>query len=337
MLSEVKWIKITTNIFDDEKIKIIDTYPARDEILVIWFKLLALAGKSNQNGFLFMNDKIPYTKEMLAAIFNRDIKSIQMALALFQKFGMIEIVENELISITNWDKHQNTDGLDKIREQTRNRVAKHRQKKARLLTSNVTSNVTVTNGNAIEEEIEEEIEEDINNNNVQKQVLNKSIKSIYDYYSKLNLIKHRKLTDSMRKSIKKALEEYTIVELKELLNRHSIICELTRNNSYPVKKRGLDVFFSQKVSNNAGAPLIYEEYLEGGSKFERYVTNDYKEGENNGQHKGNNSQGNEQGKTKHEASRSVEENGYNTTDAADKVVERYGKEIDTSDLDDLPF
>ena len=52
-MAEVKWIKITTNIFDDEKIKLIDTMPDRDALLVVWFKLLTLAGKTNDNGFLY--------------------------------------------------------------------------------------------------------------------------------------------------------------------------------------------------------------------------------------------------------------------------------------------
>jgi len=152
-MAEVKWIKITTNIFDDEKIKIIDTYPARDEILVIWFKLLALAGKVNQNGMLFMNSKIAYTPEMLSAIFNREVNSIKLALTTFNEFGMIEIEDNEVITISNWDKHQNVEGLDKIREQNRIRQQKHRDKKL-LIECNVTDNVTVTQDNAIEEELD---------------------------------------------------------------------------------------------------------------------------------------------------------------------------------------
>jgi len=118
---------------------------------------------------------------------------------------------------------------------------------------------------------------DNKNNIVQKQVLNESIKSIFDYYVELDLVKHKKLTDSMKKSLNKALKEYTADELKALLRRHSDICESTKNNQYPVKKRGLDIFYSQKISNNAGSPLIYEEYLEGGAKYERYIIDKYVE------------------------------------------------------------
>ena len=57
-MAEVKWIKITTDIFDDEKILMIETLPSADTILVIWFKLLALAGKSNNNGVFMLSHRI---------------------------------------------------------------------------------------------------------------------------------------------------------------------------------------------------------------------------------------------------------------------------------------
>lgn len=156
-MADIKWIKITTDIFDDEKIKIIDKYPARDEILVIWFKLLSLAGKVNESGMLFMSNRIPYTSEMLAAIFNREEKTIEMALTIFLKFGMINVEDNEVISIANWEKHQNIDGMEKIKEQSRLRTLKHREKQKLLAQPeecNANGNATVTVCNAIEEDKE---------------------------------------------------------------------------------------------------------------------------------------------------------------------------------------
>ena len=46
-MADIKWIKITTDIFDDEKILLIESLPEADSIIVIWFKLLCLAGKMN--------------------------------------------------------------------------------------------------------------------------------------------------------------------------------------------------------------------------------------------------------------------------------------------------
>jgi phage replisome organizer N-terminal domain protein len=150
-MSEIKWIKITTDIFDDEKIRLIDALPDHDAILVIWFKILALAGKHNRNGLLMMSDKVHYTDEMLATIFQRPLNSVRMALGVFEQFGMIEIIDG-VITLPNWEKHQNIDGMERIKEQTRNRVARHREKQKNIALGNVTCNVTVTDGNALEEE-----------------------------------------------------------------------------------------------------------------------------------------------------------------------------------------
>ena len=148
-MSEIKWIKITTDIFDDEKICLIDALPDHDAILVIWFKILALAGKHNRNGLLIMSDKVHYTDEMLATIFRRPLNTVRMALGIFEQFGMVEIIDG-VITLPNWEKHQNIDGMEKIKEQTRKRVARHREKQKEL----AIGNVTVTKSNAIEEDRE---------------------------------------------------------------------------------------------------------------------------------------------------------------------------------------
>ena len=158
-MSEVKWIKIATNIFDDEKIKLIEILPEADGIIVIWFKLLCLAGKQNNNGIFMMNDKIAYTDEMLSTIFRKPLPLIRSALGTFENFQMIEIINN-VITIPNWDKHQNIDGLEKIREQGKLRAAKHREKQKQLV--NNESNVTVTLRNALDIDIEK----DKDNNNL---------------------------------------------------------------------------------------------------------------------------------------------------------------------------
>jgi len=138
---EVKWIKIIVNIFDDEKMKLIDAMPDSDTVLVIWFKILALAGKSNHSGILFFADKIPYTDEMLSTIFNRKLEVVRYALKIFSQFGMVEIEDN-VISVINWEKHQNIDSLQKIKEQNRLRQSKFREnQKDKLLEKN---NVTKT-------------------------------------------------------------------------------------------------------------------------------------------------------------------------------------------------
>ncbi len=128
-MNNVHWIKISTAIFDDEKIKLIDALPDRDAIFAIWIKLLVLAGRLNCGGKIEMDEAMPYTDEMLATVFSRPLNTVRLALDTFRRFRMIENLSGNVLFITNWERHQNFDGLEKIREDTRKRVARYRERK----------------------------------------------------------------------------------------------------------------------------------------------------------------------------------------------------------------
>ena len=169
-MSDIKWIKICTDIFDDEKILLIEGMPEADSIIVIWFKLLCLAGKQNNSGVFMLNDRIPYTDKMLATIFRRKESTVTMALRTFEDFGMIEIVDGA-ITIPKWGKHQSLDKIEKTNERQREYMREYRKKQKllacgaalnegeRKTNCNANSN---TNGNTnvscAEEEKEEERE-----------------------------------------------------------------------------------------------------------------------------------------------------------------------------------
>ena len=130
-MADVKWIKVCTDIFDDEKILMIESLPSADTIIVIWFKLLTFAGKQNNDGVFIMNNRIAYTEEMLATIFRRDVNVVRLALKTFEQFGMIEIVD-DVVTIPNWNKHQTLDAYEKKKE--RDRIyQQERRAKQRLL------------------------------------------------------------------------------------------------------------------------------------------------------------------------------------------------------------
>lgn len=133
-MGEVKWIKIVTDIFDDEKILLIESLPEADSIIVIWFKLLCLAGKQNNSGVFVMSNGLAYTDKMLATIFRRKEATVSLALKTFEQFGMIEII-NDAITIPNWSKHQTLDQLEERKEYMRNYMQKYREKQ-KLLTGN---------------------------------------------------------------------------------------------------------------------------------------------------------------------------------------------------------
>lgn len=199
-MAEVKWIRLNTDMFDNAKIKYLRTLPEGDKIVLIWVMLLAKAGKCNSNGFIFLTENIPYTAEMLAAEFDFEITTIQLALGSLSKLGMINLEEHH-ICITGWEEHQNIEGLDKIREQTRLRVAKCRAKQ-KLIPCNVTSNATVTQGNGTDIEEDKEIDKD--NNTISKDIVSSTkVQPVIEKWNSLNLQK--------------------LVCIKEGTNRHKLL------------------------------------------------------------------------------------------------------------------
>ena len=156
-MAEVLWIKLYIDMFDKRKINKIRRLPAGNDILLFWVMLLATAGKCNAGGMIFITERVPFTKEDLADEFDFEISTIELALKAFVEYDMIDLSEEGFISVRNWEEYQNVEGMDKIREQTRERVAKCRERK-RLSNGNATCNVTVTQCNAVEEEGEQEKE-----------------------------------------------------------------------------------------------------------------------------------------------------------------------------------
>lgn len=130
-MSDVKWIKITTDLFDDEKIILIETLPDSYAIIVVWIKLLCLAGKMNNSGVFLMNDSLPYTEKMLATIFRMKESTVSLALQTFEQFGMIEKVEG-VITIPNWGKHQSLEKLEARRKYQREYHREYRKRQKLL-------------------------------------------------------------------------------------------------------------------------------------------------------------------------------------------------------------
>lgn len=124
-MAEIKWIKLSTNMFDDEKIKLIRTMPEGDKIILIWIQLLSLAGRINDGGLVYMGQNLAYSDEMLATILGHPVNIMRVALQALEQFNMIDITENGVIDIANWEKHQSTDKMAKLNKQNRERQQKY--------------------------------------------------------------------------------------------------------------------------------------------------------------------------------------------------------------------
>lgn len=151
-MADVKWIKLSVDMFNNRKIRQIEFTPEGTSVLLVWVKLLCLAGQCNDNGCIYLTKEIPYTEEMLSQQFNTPLTTIRLALSVFQQFDMIDI-DSDVIHISNWDVYQNTEGLEKIREQNKIRQRKYRERKkqALLVSRDMSRDVTDQNKNKKED------------------------------------------------------------------------------------------------------------------------------------------------------------------------------------------
>ena len=142
-MADVKWIKIVTDIFDDEKILLIEALPNGSEYVLIWFKLLCLAGKLNSGGALIVGDGIALDAQALATLLHRRDELVRKALETFRVFGMIT-KDGDVLKITNWEKHQSSEKMDEIREYNRQAQQRRRARvndKSMTESANVNDNV----------------------------------------------------------------------------------------------------------------------------------------------------------------------------------------------------
>lgn len=197
-------------MFDNRKIKHLRRLPDGNNIVLIWVMLLTMAGRCNSGGMIFLTENIPYTPKMLADELDFEENTVRLALEALEQLGMV-VTDNGFFSIAGWEEHQNIEGMERIREQTRKRVAKHREKQKLLQGS-----VTVTQGNAtdIEEEREEEREEEIERDKIDYKGIVDTFNSVCVSFPSVKVI-----SDARKKAMKARLKNYSVDDFKTLFEK----------------------------------------------------------------------------------------------------------------------
>ena len=144
---QVQWLKVYTDIFDNEKMKKLLRNRNWDTYFRVWIQLLTLAAKSNQHGAILLGENIPMSKEDLAKVMHKTLNKLEKIIQDLHKLDMI-IIEKDTIYIKNWDMYQSADELEKLRESNRRRQQKYRDKQK-------DSNVIVTSNNTEDKNREE--------------------------------------------------------------------------------------------------------------------------------------------------------------------------------------
>ena len=264
-MADVKWIKITTDIFDDEKILLIESLPDAYAIITVWFKLLCLAGKQNNSG-VFMMGKIAYTDKMLATIFRMKETTVQLALQTFEQFGMVEIIDG-VITIPNWGKHQNLEQIEARREYQKEYQREYR-KKQKLLAGNeaeeqdkcLRKHLHKQNVNSLEEEREGESEGE---SDIKREKTD--FQSVVDLYHEIcvSFPSVRSLSDARKKAIKARLKTYTMEDFRTVFENAEASSFLKGGND-----RNWSANFDWLIADKNMAKVLEGNYADKGGRKE---------------------------------------------------------------------
>lgn len=104
-MNNMKWIKLATSLFEDDKLLLLEQMDHGPMLQLLWVKLLCLAGKHCPEGQLLLTADMPYTPQMLATVLRMEKRFVERALQLFCSFGMLTLRDG-IYSVTNWNRHQ---------------------------------------------------------------------------------------------------------------------------------------------------------------------------------------------------------------------------------------
>ena len=213
MASNVEWIKITTDMFDNRKIKHLRRLPEGNSIVLIWVMLLTMAGRCNANGMIYLTENIPYTTKMLADELGFEENLVKLALEALAQFEMI-VTDSNYLFVSGWQEHQNIEGMEKIKEQNRIRKQRQRERQKQILIGE--SHVKSRDSHATEEEKEKEI--DIEKEEEREKI---NYQQIADMFHSIcpSFPSVKSLSDARKKAIKARLNTYSIEDFEELFKK----------------------------------------------------------------------------------------------------------------------
>ena len=220
-MADVKWVKLTTDMFDNRKIKHLRRLPDGNNIVLIWVMLLTMAGRCNSGGMIFLTENIPYTPKMLADELGFEETTVHLALQALEQFNMV-VINQGYFTIAGWNEYQNIDGMDKIREQNRLRKAAQRERQ-KALTAPVSrdSHGTVTQCHATEEDKDKELETELDKRDREVKTSPAPLQQIVDLYHSIctSFPSIRSLSEARKKAIKARLNTYSVDDFKTMFEK----------------------------------------------------------------------------------------------------------------------
>ena len=257
------YMKLKEDFFDSELMVLLESM--QDGIIYSNILMNMYLKSLKNNGKLMLNDFIPYNPQMIATITKHQVGTVEKALDIFQKLGLIEVLTNGAIYMNDIELfigQSSTEG-------ERKKIARMKLKEENLL-SQKTSGGQMSDKcpNIISISISDSISNNINNiennGNKKKNTKNEDVeqcKIIFEEYNNQNIIHHKELKDDMVKIIKKALSKHSEEEILLAIKRYG---EMYRSGyEYCNYKWNLKDFLTREKG--------ISEFLDEGSKWNNYL------------------------------------------------------------------
>lgn len=143
------WLKLTDTFFDNDKIALIEGVRNGEKYLIFYLKLLCKSIKTE--GILRINENLPYSDAMLAALTRTDIDIVVSAKEILIQLGLLEVWEDSTIHMTGTEEMIGSRGesaarVERFRERKKAAAIKAAQEKQALQCNNEVTecNETVT-------------------------------------------------------------------------------------------------------------------------------------------------------------------------------------------------
>jgi len=110
------WLKLKTDFFDQDDIKVIRGMPNGSKYIIFWQQLLLKAITAQEPGLLRYKENIPYDEKILSTVTHTDIDIVRAALKLFVELNMIQKMDDGSLWIEQIDEMVGTETTEAIRK-----------------------------------------------------------------------------------------------------------------------------------------------------------------------------------------------------------------------------
>jgi predicted phage replisome organizer len=127
-MKRLQWLKIKVGFYSDPRMVRMLRQPNGETYHLVLSVLRDFAGAINRGGWVYVTEQEPLTSKDLGHYLHRRTKTMDKALDCLEELEFIRRTETGIIQLMDWDDMQGCDKEQVRREQTRQRVAKCRQR-----------------------------------------------------------------------------------------------------------------------------------------------------------------------------------------------------------------